>query len=72
MPTWALTLLFSVIVVTLALLGMSIGYLISGRPLQKKCGSKPSKSRDKSCGTGDQTCELCDPTQQKEGQNGSD
>lgn len=54
-----LTVALGIVFILLALLGLSIGYLITGKPkLKNRCGQIPGKEKDKQCGT-DKTCPIC-------------
>jgi len=55
------TILLSVIIIGICLVGLSIGLILTGKPkLKKGCGSLP---KDKQCGSG--SCEICTPKQKK-------
>jgi len=55
------TIIFSIVVVALCLLGLSIGLILTGKPkLKKGCGSLPSS---KKCDKG--ACEVCSKKSEK-------
>lgn len=53
------TILMASFIVILALLGLGVGWLITGKNrLRGSCGRTPRASKDDSCGTTNE-CELC-------------
>lgn len=61
MNAWLSIFLLTFGFLMLALFGMAIGWIITGRSrMHKRCGSKPGK-QDADCGTSS-SCELCDPS----------
>lgn len=61
MSTLLLTLTIAFVIVMLALAGLAIGWLLTGKSIIRPgaCGRDPTKKRDdKSCGTN--TCSLCE------------
>lgn len=59
MSALALTILLATAIVILALLGLAIGWLITGKSkLRGSCGRGPNTDKDGSCGT-QNTCEIC-------------
>jgi hypothetical protein len=59
MSALPLTILLASVIVILALLGLGIGWLITGKSkLRGSCGRGPNTDKDASCGT-TRTCEIC-------------
>jgi len=55
------TIIFSIIIVVLCLLGLSIGLILTGKPrLKKGCGSLP---KNKKCDEG--SCQVCSKKSEK-------
>lgn len=55
------TIILASVLVTLAVLGLAIGYLITGKSKIQPgaCGRDPNKKKEKNCGD-DVSCSLCD------------
>lgn len=55
------TIILASVLVTLAVLGLAIGYLITGKSKIQPgaCGRDPTKKKEKNCGE-DVSCSLCD------------
>lgn len=59
MSVLPLTILLATGIVILALLGLAIGWLITGKSrLRGSCGRGPKTDKDASCGT-QNSCEIC-------------
>lgn len=59
MSALPLTILLATVIVILALLGLGIGWLITGKSkLRGSCGRGSNREKDGSCGT-QNTCEIC-------------
>ncbi|MBS0622038.1 MAG: hypothetical protein JSR80_03665 [Verrucomicrobia bacterium] len=69
MSTFVVTLIVTVILAALALVGLCIGLILTGKPKIKRgsCGYDPTKKRDPSCGK-NVKCPLCeeDPDDRKD------
>lgn len=61
MPTLWLTFILAFVISLLALIGMAISYLLTGKDrMVKRCGYTPKTAKDpKRCGK-DVTCPLCE------------
>lgn len=61
MDNWLTIFFMTFALLAVALFGMAIGWLLTGRNrMHKRCGSKPGQ-RDEGCGK-NSSCELCDPS----------
>jgi len=62
MDVLTLTILISFALVIIALCGLSIGWLVTGKSkiIKGACGMDPNRLRDKRCGTDKIKCELCE------------
>lgn len=60
MSTLLLTILIACVLVVLAIAGLCISWLLTGKSSLRPgaCGRAPSRKRDEHCGT-DTTCSLC-------------
>ncbi|MFV0340160.1 MAG: hypothetical protein ACK5MA_05965 [Parachlamydiaceae bacterium] len=59
MEALPLTILLASVIVLLAILGLAIGWLITGKSkIRGSCGRGANKDKDDSCGTST-TCEIC-------------
>lgn len=67
MSTLTLTLIIAFVLVVIALAGLAIGWLLTGKSIIRAgaCGRDPTKKQDdKSCGT-NTTCSLCEKQDDK-------
>ena len=68
MSTLVITLLIAFLLVVIALLGLAISWLITGKSsiIRGACGMDPHRVRDKRCGTPLFHCELCENHKEKD------
>lgn len=66
MSTLMLTILIAFVFVILAIAGLAIGWLFTGKSSIRagSCGRLPNKDRDQGCGT-NSTCSLCEKETEK-------
>ena len=69
MTSIILTLVLATIVVIIALALLGIGWMLTGKPriVAGACGRAPRQKRDEQCGTPENSCELCRPSESEKG-----
>lgn len=73
MSTLALTIIIACVLVLLAVAGLGISWLLTGKSSLKPgaCGRAPTKKRDSQCGT-DVSCGLCGKESEEKKKNVSE
>ncbi len=62
------TLVLAVVLLLLAVAGLGISRLLTGKSRLRCCGMRPEKRKDKKCGQ-TRNCPLCEPEEKKKAED---